>query len=363
MRGLKRKIRAYLIKRKEARTHRRYEKVLDSKRHLIKKELPPEVSAQAVSEVWAPYAKVDPGWAQVYCSINGIASPYYIPSDLWFVLIRRMRAESHAHRDQQDKNYLDTLFGGSVRMPVAVARRVSGTMLDGGFHLISFDDALERCMQYDELVVKPSTETHGGENVCFITRTGSDAEFREELSSAMKRMGRDFIVQLPLRQHPDLAALNPDSVNTLRMLTLLWNGEVRLIGALVRVGVKGIRVDNPHSSNGVSCVIDENGCLTETAYDRDWNGHKELPCGIVCKGYRIPHYEDVKKKVFELHARIPYAKIVGWDMTVSEDGVPTMIEANIGAPEIYFHQIAAGPMFKDPELFNEIFSAYYGRKA
>ena len=359
--SVKRKIRELLIRRKEARTYKRYAKVLDSKRHFIKPGLPDEVSASAVNKVWAPYAKVDPAWAQVYASINGIASPYYIPSGLWFVFIRRMRAESHAHRDQQDKNYLDTLFGGCVRMPEAVARSVSGTLLDGNYRLIDRERLTELCMAHDELVIKPSTETHGGENVTFVTRTGSHDEYRDAILDTVQKMGKDFIIQLPLKQHPQLAALNPDSVNTVRMLTLLWKGEVRLIGSLVRVGVKGIRVDNPHSSNGVSCVLDENGFLNKTAYDRDWNAHLTLPCGTVCEGCRVPFYEEIKNKVLELHARMPYAKIIGWDMTVSEDGIPTMIEANTGSPEIYFHQIAAGPMFKDPELFNDIFSTYFGR--
>ena len=45
---------------------------------------PAEVSTDAVGSVWNKYGKINPKWAQYYWSLNGIASPYYIPSDFWF---------------------------------------------------------------------------------------------------------------------------------------------------------------------------------------------------------------------------------------------------------------------------------------
>ena len=48
-----------------------------------KAESPPaEVSRTAVNSVWDLYKGANCKWAQYYWSINGIASPYYIPTDI-----------------------------------------------------------------------------------------------------------------------------------------------------------------------------------------------------------------------------------------------------------------------------------------
>ena len=45
---------------------------------------PEEVSAGSVNSVWKEYGNINPKWAQYYWSLNGIASPYYIPTDFYY---------------------------------------------------------------------------------------------------------------------------------------------------------------------------------------------------------------------------------------------------------------------------------------
>ncbi len=343
---------------KEHKIHKRHARVIARVASSSGRSRDAAVSAAAVGKVWGPYTKVDPVWAQVYAQINDIASPYYFPSDIWRILLIRMRRDNPAHNNQPDKNYTDIFFRDCVKLPGTVFRCVGGTLLDADYKMIGWEEAIRLCVGYGELVMKPSVDSQGGSNVFFIKRTASAEDFAVEIKRTAQKLGRNYIVQLPLKQHPAMSAMNPDSVNTVRMLTLLWKGEIRIIGSLVRVGVKGVRIDNPHTSNGVSCVIDEEGFLNKTAYDRDWRPHLELPSGLVCEGLRVPNIKAIREKVTELHQRIPYIHIVGWDMVVSEDGEPAMIEVNTGAPEIYFHQIAAGPIF-EPELFRDIMDTYF----
>ena len=320
------------------------------------RDVPPEVTAKAVKAVWGKYCHVDPKWAQYYYTMNGIASPNYVSSEVWFGKICRIlnQRKRYPYPMLQDKNYLDLVFGDAVARPKDLVRNVNGQLLDDQYRPITVDEALDRCMKNTEVVIKPSVESKGARSVAFISNGSGDAEYRNQLAKAFRDRKKDFVVQRVIVQHEAMAKLNPDSINTIRVLTLLWKENVYVLSALVRIGVKGVRVDNPHASNGVSCVLDHEGKMIETAYDRDWYPHRQLPNGIKLKGYQVPNYEGIVNTVKALHYRVPHSRIIGWDMTVSETGEPILIEANMDTPEIYFHQIGMGPLFDECGLLDEI---------
>ncbi|MBR5094953.1 MAG: hypothetical protein IK095_07650 [Oscillospiraceae bacterium] len=304
--------------------------------------------------MWKKYGKVNPRWAQAYASVNGIASPYYIPSDFWFTKVCRVlnSKDRFGWPLFQDKNYFDVLYPG-VRQPEVLVRNVSGQLLDASFRPLSTEEAAAVCEKAGEFIIKPSVETKGGKGIEFFDfSSGQDGG--RSLTEILQSRGEDCVVQKVLRQHHKMAELNPDSINTVRVMTLLWKGQSRVLGALVRIGTKGCRVDNPHTSNGFSCVLDAEGKMVDKAYDRDWHPYTELPNGITVKGFEVPYYDRIVETVLKLHYRMPHFRIIGWDMTVSEEGEPIMIEANLSSPEIYFHQLGGGPLIQDPELFDEI---------
>ena len=336
----------------------RYSKIVKHHMKQPLKVIPPEVSAVAIKNVWSKYFNVDPQWAQYYYSMNHIASPLYVPSDIWFTVLCRKLNQISVFRCQalKDKNYLDTIFGSSVLCPQVLIRNINGELLDRDFKHISFEQALAICKSFQEVIVKPSLESKHARNISFITKAGSPETFESELRKVMNRMKADFIVQTVLKQHTDMAKLNPDSINTIRVLSFLWKGKVYILGSLVRIGTKGSRVDNPSASNGVSCVLSGDGKMNKYAYDRDWNPHTELPNGICLEGYQVSCFEQLIETVKKLHYKVPHSRIIGWDTTVSENGEPALIEANLTYPEIYFHQLGDGPIFKDKNLFDEILS-------
>lgn len=315
---------------------------------------PSSIRKQSINSVWSKYCHVRPGWAQYYWSKNGIASPYYIPSNIWFSrLCRKLNSlDRFGWPLFQDKNYLDMVFNG-IRQPEIIVRNISGQYLDSEYNCISPTQATELCMDNQELIIKPSISSKHANGVEFFS--GSDI-YRDKILDLFQTKKSDFVIQRVIHQHHKMAELNPDSINTVRLLTLLWNGKATLLGSLVRVGVKGCRVDNPHASNGVSCVLSAEGKMIDTAYDRDWNPKTNLPNGKSPLGFQVPYYDQIVNTVKLLHFKIPHFRLVGWDMTVSEEGEPILIEANMDYPEIYFHQLGGGPIFADTDLFNEILS-------
>jgi len=65
------------------------------------------------------------------------------------------------------------------------------------------------------------------------------------MAEVEKEWGENFLVQKRIEQHPVTAKPHPASVNTLRMLTLRWEGEIRNLLSYIRIGTGG---RPPHSS-------------------------------------------------------------------------------------------------------------------
>lgn len=324
-------------------------------------KLTSEMEAQ-IAHVWGKYIKANPNWARWYYLCNGQFSPYYVPSDIYFARICRVlnSLNRFSYPLLQDKNYLNLLFA-DVKKTDTIVHCINGQLLDSNYLPITVNDAEKVCMRIGaELVIKPSVDTTEARNVEFI-RPKEDGI--DKLKALMEDHGTDYVIQRALKQHPDLAKLNPDSINTVRVLSLLWNGKVVILGSLVRIGVKGIRVDNLVASNGVSCCIDlEKGCFMRRAFDRAGNAYETLPNGIVLNGYRIPGFDKVIALVKELHYRLAHFKLIGWDFTVNEEENPVLIETNLDFPELDFHQIGTGPLFGEDELFKEVMEYVFSQK-
>lgn len=77
----------------------------------------------------------------------------------------------------------------------------------------------------------------------------------------------DTVVQEIVKQNASLSILNPNSLNTMRLVTFITqDGEVRLLSAVLRMGVGENKLDNAHSG-GIFVGIDEKGCLKKTAHN------------------------------------------------------------------------------------------------
>ncbi|MBQ2311741.1 MAG: hypothetical protein II185_04230 [Firmicutes bacterium] len=319
-----------------------------------------EKQIREVEEYWMQWDEpVNPSWAAWYYRANGIFKPQYIPSNIYYGRITRAlnRRDYLPHPLLQDKNYLDLVIP-EVRRPEVVARNIYGQLLDKEYNVISPGSMLEACLSEPELVIKPTIETTGARNVVFVD---VKKEGVQGLKAALDGAGCDYVVQKVLDQHPNLAALNPDSINTVRILSLLWNDEVSIIGALVRIGVKGVRVDNLVRSNGISCAIGECGRFIERGYDKTGKPYAEAPNGMILGGYKIPCFDKAVNLAKKYHPRFSHFKLIGWDITITPEGEPVLIEMNLDQPDLYFHQLPMGPLFGDGELLDQILKFTYSQ--
>ena len=152
-----------------------------------------------------------------------------------------------------------------------------------------------------------------------------------------------------MNQHEQIARLNPTSLNTLRVLSYRNQNEVIVLYVVIRIGRLGKTVDN-ETAGGINADIDLNsGTIIECAYGTP----KEKKIfttdnGTVLKGFEIPSFQKVIDNVKELHLRLPYFNLIGWDWGIDSAGVPILIEWN-RAPDL--SQTAHGPAFGDMTEF------------
>ena len=154
-----------------------------------------------------------------------------------------------------------------------------------------------------------------------------DSKAIEELINDYKQGA--FVVEGAIEQVPEIAAINPSSINTVRAYTLLKkNGETEILGIMLRVGRKGSHVDN-WGSGGVGYDFDiETGVCVGYGRDKKNNPYIFHPdSNVQMVGYRLPDYEQLKKIIIELSHKVPEARFVGWDIAITPNGYE-LVEMN-----------------------------------
>ena len=168
----------------------------------------------------------------------------------------------------------------------------------------------------------------------------------------------EYWVQKAVKQHPDMAKMNPSSVNTVRIMTLKANDNVYVLSSVVRIGKAGSKVDNFHSG-GMSCGIKADGTLNDFATFVNGDRAKKHESGFVFAEGKIPNIERVCNEVKRLHYCLPMFGIISWDMCIDELGDPVLIEYNIGGG-ITVHQLSNGPLYGKHR--QEILEAAFNQK-
>ena len=150
-----------------------------------------------------------------------------------------------------------------------------------------------------------------------------------------------------VKQNDFLAQFNPDSVNTLRFVTLNINRKCTVLSTFLRMGAKGSCVDNLNGGNGVLVGVNSNGVLNDFGVDKNFEKKYESPTGVKFLNVSIPDFDRIKQQIIEFHKKIPFANLIGWDVTIDTEGNPIVIEVNLDTAVIEAHQVFNGPIFGD----------------
>lgn len=325
-----------------------------------------ELTAEQLDElksVWGDIwdtGLVDPLWVQVYSDKTGIYSPEYVGSDIHYYNVEWSRIDYDYLRAFLDKNYMDVVLP-CVKHPVTLIRKIHGQYLDVDFNPMSKPQAIDKLYENLDpgIVVKISRSSSGGKGVRFLGK-GSK---KEDISEALD-VDPDVAVQLVMRQHPEMAKMNASSVNTIRIICIILDGESIPLSAVVRIGNSGSRVDN-FSSGGVGCGVKPDGRLNDCGYTQKGERYDVHPNGFVFSEGFVPNFDKVLEAVKRCHMCVPMFGVASWDIAIDEDGEPVLIEYNVGGAGIDIHQYNNGPLYGKyrERIISDAFNNYAERSA
>lgn len=282
---------------------------------------------------------------------TGVKSDLYVPYVVWKVMIYSFLNRDAWRFAYADKNVFSRLLNFQSRnstkgfaMPESVFSCSNGFFFEEGL----VPSTKERCVDFllnarEDFIIKPSVESHGGHGVAKFSAGTLD---RKKLMALIDGYGLDFVIQRMLKQHPDIAAFNESSINTIRVVTYCdFEGCIKVLYALQRFGIKGEVVDNA-SSGGCFC-----GILKDGTYQRIGHryGHMEtfdIPSAVPEKA---PCFEKIKEITCSLHRLLSPFKMVAWDISVDPNEIVNVVEYNL-SPGHELCQQSLGPVFEKKDL-------------
>ena len=188
---------------------------------------------------------------------------------------------------------------------------------------MSYEDFRTMVMQSD-CVAKPTEGTRGAgiEKVHYQDDT--------ELKSLYNRYVKEgYLLEECIQACTATAAFHPQSLNTIRVVTISNKDRCEIFGALFRMGSHGSFIDNTHGGGIYAPINVETGEVMTDGLDarnRHYPTHPDT--GIPIKGFVIPHWEEILATCRRASQHIPNIRFAGWDLCVLPDGTVEIIEGN-----------------------------------
>ena len=281
-------------------------------------------------------------WHQYFYARTGVFSVKYVPTGIYRLEVAGRLNQLAFCYPYSDKNMLDILLP-DVKQPHIYLKNRNGYFFFDN-KAVGLEEALDRCANLGDVIIKPTLTSHGDGVKRIHIENGLVDEKGTKLETLFNNYGENFLVQDIVKQHPALRELNPDSVNTIRIVTYRSKMEVIPIYTAIRIGRKGQVIDN-ESAGGMSAKINSDGTLSKYAFGAPGQDFiEETDSGIKLEGFIVPSYNKALEMVKQQHLNLPFHNIVGWDVCIDEVGEPLLLEWNT-SPEL--SQSAVGPAFGD----------------
>ncbi len=320
-----------------------------SERFVLSNEMKKEVK-----EFWSNYCNVSMIYHNFYTEKNGEFYKEYIPDEIYYNYIQPYFNHYRLAKALDNKCYYHKMFA-NIAQPKLVAYKLNGfwyaddNMLKGGVQ-----DVYTIVAKETEVFIKRATDSGGGHGVKYLNCGGlTQAKFIEET----EQIGGDIAIQRGIKQHALLSTINPASVNTIRIMTLLTQSETVVLSSILRMGVGDAKVDNS-SSGGITIGINKDGTLKKFAcVEKKKFIDKHPTSEVVFEDYPIPSFNKAMDLVKKASLMVPHFRLVAWDVAILQDGTPTLIEANLYDGQLDSHQIHNGPLFGEEtvKILDEVF--------
>lgn len=289
------------------------------------------------------FEKKDVIWARLYKKEFGF-DPYYVSVGYHSILIKQ-RLNPYDQINALENKALADLYFSEIPFPQTYIRRINNILYDKEMNRISFEDAIHFLMEKKQFVIKPALNTVQGRGVKRIDLQQVENASKEWFKELFSKATNNFIIQEIATQHPDVARLNPTSLNCCR-ITSIYVGGKYTYAAMLKIGKKGSVVDNWNSSYLVG--INKKGILNDVGWDHSFQKVTKTDNGIQFGGIQYPYFDSIISAAEHYHKKyFPQCGVIGWDVFIDFRNKPVFIEANLVIPGITAEQLCSGPFFKD----------------
>jgi hypothetical protein len=276
-------------------------------------------------------------WLRVYAAFSGTFKEGWIPDNFYgSVVVPNLQGGygkiSHL------KPIARLIFGGD-EFPDA-AYFANGLFFTGHSVVIPEHELKSVVFRQSERVVFKLDGSRRGNGVFFFDKKNFD-------HGIIKSLGNG-VIQKFIIQHSLFNAFASKSVATLRFTTVVDDlGRISVRACFLRLG----RAQDTHVQTDHEICVPVNlatGELCREGYMSDWGATQEHPdSGVRFSGVRIPAFERCVATVLALHKKIPFARCVGWDITVDADEKVQVMEWNGEHNDVKFSEATQGPCFSD----------------
>lgn len=220
-----------------------------------------------------------------------------------------------------DRAYMDN-FDNKLKFDELFKDYIGREFIDAAH--CSFNEFKKYCKGKKEIFCKPVNSCSG---------KGIYKSIKIEKNTDIKQLHQfmidnDLFCEDTIVQHKDMNKLHEQSINTIRIVTVLKDNKAHVMYTLLRIGIGDMKVDNV-GSGGIYTVLSDDGHIVCPAWsDKTITTYDKHPTtGFDLIGFRIPMFKkacDLCKKAALVE---PHIRYVGWDVAITLDG-PVLVEGN-----------------------------------
>ena len=278
-------------------------------------------------------------WLRVYSLFSGEFKEGWIPDNYYgAVVVPKLKGPYGSMSRLKPLNsaiFKDDFFPD-------LGSHVNGLFLDTDYNVIPAQEMKDTLFRQHDRVVFKVDDVSQGKGIFFFEKNSFTPE-------AVKKLGNG-VFQYYIEQHPSLHAFAPNSVATLRVTSVIDElGNVSVRACYLRLGVG----EDTHvqSASNIRIPIDlTTGALNEDGYLPTWLPIAEHPTsGLRFANEKVPHFDKCIEVVKQSHLKLPFARIIGWDLAVDKNGEVAIMEWNGAHNGIKFSEATQGPCFADLE--------------
>ena len=241
-----------------------------------------------------------------------------------------------------DKYLFSLVFGNYVKVAKNLCLINKGQLVPCSPEIVNIDELLDWALKHGGCVIKDRSGCDGF-NVFVIRLVDGKLMYHDEIVDRKKmediiKQLSNGLVQERLEQGQYASKIFPDSVNTLRIISMKKADESRheIAAAVQRIGTKqSAPVDN-FNQGGLSAIVDiETGKVGKATGITmvDENGQR-LFCsnhpdtGSQIEGLTVPDWQSIKQAIGNVSERLPFFDYVAWDIAMQDNGF-AVIETNM----------------------------------